>query len=1101
MTTPHPVSTATAPTTGAALPPDEDLIAASEALALKLLERSESLTKGVERRRGARLAALLDDDRGRDLLLDLTDQVLRIRDPRRAARRLHDLTADGVPASLGSTDRLGLGVLGRVAPAIPGLADRAVDWRIDRDTAGVILSADDPAFADHVRKRRREGFRLNVNVLGESILGDDEADERCRKVLARIQRPDVDYVSVKISALCANLDVLAEEDSLRRIADRLRPLYRAAAESQPPTFVNLDMEEFRDLDLSLDSFIAVLDEPEFQALPAGIVLQAYIPDSHAALDRLCTWANARQARGGAGIKIRLVKGANLAMEKVEAELHDWPQAPYPDKGAVDASYKRMLETALTQGNPGAVRIGVASHNLFEIAYALVVAEHLGATERVDLEMLEGMAPAQARAVRERFGELLLYAPVVEKSDREASIAYLSRRLDENSAPENFLKSLFDITPGSPAWHREAARFRDSVRDRHTVATAPRRTQVRPEPFVSGASGDGFRNAPDTDFTRPANRAWIAQALAAATTAEPVLVTQVTEVDGLVARALAAQGDWAASTWEQRRDVLAAVASLMESERGQTLALMATTAGKTVAEGDPEVSEAVDFARFAAHLTHQHEDLIAAGLEWAPSRVVVVAGPWNFPYAIPASGLVHAIAAGSAAIMKPAPETRAVAAHLVDQLLRAGVPEGLVQLAATPDNEVGQRLITHEDVDLVMLTGSYDTASMFLGWRPDLNITAETSGKNALVITAAADIDQAIKDLVRSAFGHSGQKCSAASLAIVEASVYDDESFHRRLADAVTSLKVGSPLDPATKAGPLISPPTGNLERALTSLEVGERWLVEPRQLDDSGTVWSPGVRVDVQPGSWFHLTECFGPVLGLMRAESLDDAIALQNAPIYGLTGGLHSLDPKEIDHWLARVHVGNAYVNRHITGAIVQRQPFGGWKASSIGAGHKPGGPNHLHGYGTWTDPSIAPADAAASYRRAWADHFSRENDPTGLACERNFLRYRPLTEVVLVVPDEAPDARTLAELAAGVCDVRLTCVADSAVALAAIGGFADPDFARIRAPFGASDELLAAAHARGVVVDLNPIVGDGRAELPHWLLEQAVSRTMHRYGRLLRA
>ena len=618
----------------------------------------------------------------------------------------------------------------------------------------------------------------------------------------------------------------------------------------------------------------------------------------------------------------------------------------------------MLETALTQGNPGAVRIGVASHNLFEIAYALVVAEHLGATERIDLEMLEGMAPAQARAVRERFGELLLYAPVVEKSDREASIAYLSRRLDENSAPENFLRSLFDITPGSPAWHREAARFRDSVRDRHTVATAPQRTQVRPEPFVSGASGDGFRNAPDTDFTRPANRAWIAQALAAATTSEPVLVTAGDR--GRRARGpsprrrrptgLPAPGSSAGTS-------SAAVASLMESERGQTLALMATTAGKTVAEGDPEVSEAVDFARFAAHLTHQHEDLIAAGLEWAPSRVVVVAGPWNFPYAIPASGLVHAIAAGSAAIMKPAPETRAVAAHLVDQLLRAGVPEGLVQLAATPDNEVGQRLITHEDVDLVMLTGSYDTASMFLGWRPDLNITAETSGKNALVITAAADIDQAIKDLVRSAFGHSGQKCSAASLAIVEASVYDDESFHRRLADAVTSLKVGSPLDPATKAGPLISPPTGNLERALTSLEAGERWLVEPRQLDDSGTVWSPGVRVDVQPGSWFHLTECFGPVLGLMRAESLDDAIALQNAPIYGLTGGLHSLDPKEIDHWLARVHVGNAYVNRHITGAIVQRQPFGGWKASSIGSGHKPGGPNHLHGYGTWTDPSIDPA------------------------------------------------------------------------------------------------------------------------------------------------
>ena len=467
------------------LPEDDELIARSEARALSLLERADALTSGSERRRSRRLAALLGDDSARDLLLDLTDQVLRIRDPRRAARRLHDLVADGVPAALGPTDRLGLGLLGRVAPAIPGIADRAVDWRIDRDTAGVILPADDPAFADYVTRRRNDGFRLNVNVLGESILGDDEAEQRCRMVLARIERPDVDYVSVKISALCANLDVLAEDDSIGRISDRLRRLYRAAMASTPQTFVNLDMEEYRDLELSLHGFMSVLAEPEFAGLPAGIVLQAYIPDSHDALARLCAWANERVAGGGAGIKIRLVKGANLAMEQVEAELHDWPQAPYRDKVEVDASYKRMLEDALRLGQPGAVRIGVASHNLFEIAYALTVAESMGSLDRIDLEMLEGMAPPQARAVRELAGTLLLYAPVVEKSDRDASIAYLSRRLDENSSPDNFLRSLFDITPGSPAWHLEADRFRRSVRGRHAVATTSQRTQSR-------GSGTGAR---------------------------------------------------------------------------------------------------------------------------------------------------------------------------------------------------------------------------------------------------------------------------------------------------------------------------------------------------------------------------------------------------------------------------------------------------------------------------------------------------------------------------------------------------------------------------------------------------------------------------------
>lgn len=1079
------------------MPDDETLIDEAEALALRLLTRAEELTTRDERRSAARLSRLLADPSGRDLLLDLTDQVLRIREPRRAARRLRDLTRSSIPRSLSAFDRLGLALLGRLAPTAPRTAERAVDWRIDRDTSGVILPAEDPAFADYVRRRLEDGFRLNVNVLGESILGDEEADVRCAKVIERIRRPDVDYVSVKVSALCANLDVLAEQDSLGRIADRLSELYREAARTSPPTFVNLDMEEYRDLELSVRSFMDVLDGAEFASTAAGIVLQAYIPDSHEALDRLCHWANRRYANGGAGIKIRLVKGANLAMEQVDAELHDWPKATYRRKLDVDASYKRMLERAIELGDPGAVRIGVASHNLFEVAWAITVARHLGALDRLELEMLEGMAPPQARAVREEFGSLLLYAPVVEKSDRDASIAYLSRRLDENSSSDNFLSSLFDITPGSAAWELEAQRFRTSVGTRHGVGTSTFRLQDRSAPIAPSSPEAPFSNSPDTDFTVRANRTWIAEALASTLTVEPPLVETAAGVDHCVSRAAAAQEQWRTSPWSERRAALTRAADLMEAERGSTLAAMAATAGKTISEGDPEVSEAIDFARYAAQLTRQHEDLSAGGLGWTPHPVVVVAGPWNFPYAIPASGIVHAIAAGCSVILKPAPETRSVAAILVDQLSRSGLPDGVVQLACTPDNEVGQHLITHPGVDFVMLTGSYETASMFLSWRPDLRLHAETSGKNALVITAAADIDQAIKDLIRSAFGHAGQKCSAASLAIVEASVYDDPSFARRLADAVRSLTVGSPQDPATRVGPLIGPPGAALERALTTLEAGERWLVQPRSINSDSTSWTPGVRMGVKPGSWFHLTECFGPVLGVMRADSLDHAISLQNAPAYGLTGGLHSLDPLEIERWLAGVDVGNAYVNRHITGAVVKRQPFGGWKASSIGPGHKPGGPSHLHDYGIWTDPGRDPSRAAASFDAAWSAHFSRSNDPTGLACEINALRYRPLATVVLVGADDTDVA--IARAAGRVTGVTVVVAPDEAAAVTALESAVAPNLLRVRAPQGASAGLLAAAHDRGVVVDQAPMTGAGATELPHWLLEQSVSRTMHRYGRLL--
>lgn len=1076
---------------------DEELSAEVLRRALVLLESAESDTKANERSQSRRLARLLDDDDGRDLLLDLTDQVLRIRDPKRAARRLHDLTKAGVPASLGAFDRTGLLALGTVAPAIPNIAERAVDWRIDKDTSGVILPAESDAFDAYVRRRAKEGFQLNINVLGEAILGDEEATERCRKVLARITSPNVDYISVKISAICANLDVLAEQDSLQRVAERLRPLYRAAKEHE--TFINLDMEEYRDLELSLRTFMDVLSEPEFVDFPAGIVLQAYIPDSHAAAERLIEWANTRVANGGAPIKVRIVKGANLAMEQVEAEMHDWPQAPFTSKVDVDASYKVLLETLLTQGDAHAIRIGVASHNLFEIAWALTMRDNYGAHDRIEIEMLEGMAPPQARAVRDVAGGLLLYAPVVEKADRDASIAYLSRRLDENSSPENFLKSLFDITPGSPAWELEAQRFTSSVARRHTLSTSSHRQQDRSTPQPPIDPEAPFHNAAEVDFTSAANRIWITKALLETREPNWDSIKGVADIDGLIQQAITAQTTWSKTSWPERRAVLARVCDVMQIEAAETLAIMAKTTGKTVHEGDPEIAEAVDFVRYAAHLTKAHQEFADQGAIWHPHRVVVVAGPWNFPYAIPTSGIAHALAAGAAVLMKPAPEARAVAAQLVHQFQSAGVPEHLVQLACTPDNEIGQYLITHGDVDLVMLTGSYLTADLFTGWKPDINLMAETSGKNALVITAAADIDQAIKDLIRSAFGHAGQKCSAASLAIVEASVYDDQSFHRRLSDAVRSLRVGSATNPATKIGPLISPPTGPLERALTSLDPGESWLVEPRLLDATGTLWSPGVRTGVSPQSWFHLTECFGPVLGVMRADNLDHAIALQNATEYGLTGGIHSLDPKEINIWLSKVQVGNAYVNRHITGAIVQRQPFGGWKRSSIGAGCKPGGPGHLHSYGTWHQ-TLNVEQAHTSLIRAWQEYFSREHDPSGLRSERNVLRYLPLTRVIIRY-DGDEDTRSVLENAAFVADVHVRwsdARFESEADLTADLQEQPPD-TRLRLLTEASAELLLAAHHAGVSIDRAPVTNIGMIELGHWFKEQAISQTMHRYGRLI--
>jgi RHH-type proline utilization regulon transcriptional repressor/proline dehydrogenase/delta 1-pyrroline-5-carboxylate dehydrogenase len=724
-------------------------------------------------------------------------------------------------------------------------------------------------------------------------------------------------------------------------------------------------------------------------------------------------------------------------------------------------------------------------------------------------MLEGMALPQSRAVRNDAGSLLLYSPIVSEDERDASIAYLSRRLDENSSPENFLRALFDITPGSPEWREQAERFRASVAGRHTVTSKTRRDQDRSESHPRFPVDGSFENVADTDFTVPANREWLHRHLNSYQPINPPLVESIAKIDDAIELARTAQAEWAATSWATRRTILAQVADVLEERRGEAIAAEAHFMGKTVRESDPEISEGIDFVTYAAHLTLQHEEYEKQGLQWTPHPVTVVAGPWNFPYAIPLSGLVHAIAAGGGAILKPAPEAREVGALLIDSLHRAGVPEDLVQLACTPDNEVGQHLITHDDVDLVMLTGSLETADLFTSWKPTIRMNAETSGKNAMVITAAADIDQAIKDLVKSSFGHAGQKCSAASLAIIEASVYDDPSFHTRLTDAVRSLKVGSATDLSTIMGPLIAPARGPLERALTSLEHGETWLVEPQQIDEN--TWTPGVRKDVEPGSWFHLTECFGPVLGLMRADDLAHAIELQNAPIYGLTGGLQSLDPKEIDYWRENVQVGNAYINRHITGAIVRRQPFGGWKRSSVGSGTKPGGPDHLHSYGTWTrtgkvstpnGKDVSTERSIADYQRTWSEYFTVEHDPTGLACESNVLRYRPLDLVIVRMNDDANTDAELLRAAAQIAGVPIefsTPDRESDDQLAArlstqIGGV------RLRLLTKTNDNVLKAANTAGVTIDESIVTGIGRLDLLCFVKEQAISQTMHRYGRLIR-
>ncbi|MGV1005012.1 MAG: bifunctional proline dehydrogenase/L-glutamate gamma-semialdehyde dehydrogenase [Candidatus Nanopelagicales bacterium] len=1088
-----------------------------------------------------RISRLLEDPAGVPVTMALTDEVMRIGDSKRAVGTLQAAAQDGNVKALGLRDDLGLKMLGQVAKVLPGPAMSLVHWQVRAAAEGIILPAQQRRLRKHLAKRAAVGARLNINVLGEAVLGEAEANNRLDRVIEMLSRPEVTYVSVKISAIAAQLSAYDHAGSVSRVAERLRRLYRAGQATDPVTFVNLDMEEFRDLALTVDVFKQVLSEPEFAAVNAGIVLQAYLPESHAVFANLLTWATARVAGGGAPIKVRIVKGANLAMEKAEAQLHGWTAAPYPTKADVDASWKRLVDVAMRPENAAALRVGIASHNLFDLAWAVEVAELRGVTGQLDVEMLEGMANAEALAITADLGEVLLYAPVTESDDFASAVAYLVRRLDENTSPENFLRASFTLTVGSPSFAEQERRFRTAVAQRHTLDTASRRHGALPNVGTEPQVTSQFVNQWDGDLTRPAVRTELAAAINRNSNGWgrpiPVViggqessgegtedgrnpsadgavwysyhVASAADVDTAVEVAAAAVPSWESRGAHGRARILWEAARVMNQARPDTLAVMSLDAGKTMAEGDPEVSEAIDFARYYGRSAMQWLPEEPGGPNQAsrPVGVVAVVPPWNFPYAIPAGGVLAALAAGNAVILKPAPEAVATAWVLVQQLWQAGVPRAVLQFVPTRDDEVGRRLVTHPQVNAVILTGSWETARMFCQWRPDIRLMAETSGKNALLISATADIDAAVKDLVQSAFGHAGQKCSAASLAIVEAPIYDNPAFLRQLTDAVTSLITGPAPDPATVVGPVIRPVDGALARALTELEPRESWLVEPKPRDYTGHLWSPGVKIAVSPGSWSHLTEWFGPVLAVMRAPDFATAIAWQNQVAYGLTAGLHALDVRECETWIDAVQAGNAYVNRGTTGAVVNRQPFGGWKRSAVGPTAKAGGENYLPCLRDWSPAVVSGPLTSRDVEAWWGRIGGAVRDLAGLTVERNLVRLRPLPKPVLVRIEGNTSAAELESvrrisartgtpivLSTAVSRGADTVVEDTSAALARV---ANGEVSRVRWISGEEPgDLVDLGLQAGVPIDRRPIAGWAPVEGPRWMHEQSVCITNHRYG-----
>lgn len=1159
-------------------------------LAALLLEEAQRIQTKEEKRNQQQLSGMMNDPIGKVFTTAITDQCFRSRRPGRAADQLVFLIKKyGIPSYFPPIKKLAMHFFKIAGKALSFLLIPLIVRLIRKETSNVILPGEEKPLKKYMAKRRTEGVRVNLNHLGEAILGEEEAQRRLQIYLEDLAKPEVEYISIKISTIFSQINLIAWDETISGIAARLRQLYRAAMNhsfvrpngTKVPKFINLDMEEYRDLQLTIAVFRKVLDEPEFFHHAAGIVLQSYLPDSYLIQQELTVWAMQRLAQGGSPIKIRIVKGANLAMEQFESAVRLWPQAPYSSKTDVDANFKRLVSYGCHPDHAKAAHVGIASHNLFDIAYAMLLRAENGVEKEVGFEMLEGMADHMRRIIQQIIGDMLLYCPAANKEEFQNAVAYLVRRLDENTAPDNFLRHAFDLKVGTQEWEKQVDFFSQSCAKINQASYHSRRTQNRFINPCQRVKGMAFQNAPDTDWSLSQNRLWAKEIFIAwegkmhdpiplvigGHRYEPMMercgigedpskpgktlyryaLATDEQIDEALNIAQKAQNDWMQTSIQQRASLLMEAANGLERHRANLIGAMAADTGKTILEADVEISEAIDFARYYAVNIQEWSSM--ADIKWHAKGTVLVAPPWNFPCSIPVGGITAALAAGNCVLFKPAPESVLVGWIVAQILWQAGVGKDVLQLINCEDEPVGSRLIQDPRVSAVILTGATSTAKLFYNLRPSIDLIAETGGKNSMVVTALSDRDLAIKDLVHSAFGHAGQKCSACSLAILEAEVYDDPHFRQQLRDAAASLSVGSPWDARARINPLIRAPGAALLRGLTELEEGEEWLLKPEQNADNPNLWSPGIKLGVKPGNFTFQTELFGPVLGLVRASSFDEALDLMNQTPYGLTAGIQSLDEREQMAWLKKIEAGNCYINRTITGAVIERQPFGGCKESSFGKGAKAGGPNYLTQLMNAEQISLpehrespAPAvtalmEAAAklnlipkseeelwkasleSYAFYWNHYFSHKHDPCQVIGQDNLQCYAPHPKIALIVQESDAMLDILREIAAALtCGTPLEVITENNTLMNTLEKLNLPPLIKWRSE---SQEALTKLLSEGQLkrtrwlkpapadlqqaqalgacrLNLGPVQANGRLELLNFLREVSVSRDYHRYGNL---
>ncbi|VAX18784.1 Proline dehydrogenase / Delta-1-pyrroline-5-carboxylate dehydrogenase [hydrothermal vent metagenome] len=914
---------------------------------------------------------LISDPEIKSRILRFIDVFPSLKSDRAIARGLVEYLPEK-SARLPTSLRLGRAVAGStfLTPTAAAVTTRLAVGKI---ASGFIAGETQDETAQAIRKIIDSGMKYTLDLLGEATLSEKEADdyaERYTKLirhLAENKRPDDPEVnvSIKLSSLTPRFSPSAPEDSANEARRRAEPILKAAMETG--AHVNIDMEQYELRDLTIYTFGQMLkDKEHFGWDGLGIVAQSYLKDAEKSLDSLVEMIR----NSGRRVMVRLVKGAYWDHEVVEANQRHWSVPVHTLKAQTDAAYERMTDTLFT--NIDILTPAIASHNIRSLAKAIAIARQMGISKDMyEIQTLRGMGNPIKKALVEMGIPVRVYAPF---GAMIPGMAYLVRRMLENSSNESFLRrSFMDDEPIDEML--EDPVFLCGAAGAKSATPQEKKKEEEPENAVRV-----FVNEPEPAFhlekTHDAMKMGIEDAEATLDKFYPLVIgghgvntseiitshdpAEPSRIIGETAKANEALGraaiesarrafgGWSKMKAMERFEILTRSAAIIRERKYELAALEMFEVGKTRKEALGDVNEAIDhiefYARGAVKIAEGKTTESILGETntalYRPRGAGVIIAPWNFPLAILAGMTCAAIAAGNTVALKPSSNSPIIAGVFVDILEQAGVPAGVVNFTPGSGEELAPALITNPDTKFVMFTGSFETGSSIIAsvtGNADkkygfTKILAEMGGKNAIIVDESADLDMAVAGVVASAFGFGGQKCSACSRVIIIKSVY--ESFVKRLIPAVESLIVGSPFDKETNFGPLIDEVAKRKVESYIAIGTEEAEpLLIPQEETGPGHFVRPAVFGNTPPDARIATEEIFGPVLSLIRAKNLNSAIEIANSSVYALTGGIYSRMPSSVKKIKEKMEVGNLYINRGITGAIVRRQPFGGFKRSGLGS------------------------------------------------------------------------------------------------------------------------------------------------------------------------